>query len=540
MLIRRWRARASPGGHARLLPLRLGHARADAFRGLRPRVTQRHPTERPLESYLDGHYARLRDRRQPLSSRPPAHILLAACERDAAGLGGAGPQRRVHQHADRGAGQVRRRPDVCGPVRALSRCGPHTRRRPEPAVRDLRRLQRLEWLPRPTARSATAAATASTSTRGTWKVDCGAIHGVPTDPRPRVTLALYPEDDQTRLAGPATPGQVGAQTSDLTARTSRRETSAPLPRRDDQPAGAAACRFVFEGGAVVNRRVPQAALDADGSVGRGAHGPTRDGARRTICVGGRRLLVARRSAKPVAGSRARAIARACSRMRPHGCCRRCSTVAQWERSLALQNRAPRWIPRRSISFCAEPLARRPGAPLSAGGRSSWIYLKVGDEWKASHARLKVRNRTGQTLHVAARATSPPLRHHVPCATSRFDPARLHDAVRQTTPEHQLLPGGRRRRGRVDRRFKLIVSTEQVDGFLLVQGASNSARSCPARATRAIGTPQSARRSSSENEWFTKDLRVKVVRRLDEVGATGLQPSPTARSSSRGIRRSRPI
>ena len=53
----------------------------EAVRGLKPRLTHEVTTERPLESYLDGHYARLRDAGQPLFVPTARHILLAACER---------------------------------------------------------------------------------------------------------------------------------------------------------------------------------------------------------------------------------------------------------------------------------------------------------------------------------------------------------------------------------------------------------------------------------------------------------------------------
>ena len=52
-----------------------------AVRGLKPRLTHEVTTERPLDTYLDGHYSRLRETRQPLFVPTGRHILLAACER---------------------------------------------------------------------------------------------------------------------------------------------------------------------------------------------------------------------------------------------------------------------------------------------------------------------------------------------------------------------------------------------------------------------------------------------------------------------------
>ena len=44
----------------------------EAVRGLKPRLTHEVTTERPLESYLDGHYSRLRDADSRCSCRRPA------------------------------------------------------------------------------------------------------------------------------------------------------------------------------------------------------------------------------------------------------------------------------------------------------------------------------------------------------------------------------------------------------------------------------------------------------------------------------------
>ena len=65
-------------------------------------------------------------------------------------------------------------------------------------------------------------------------------------------------------------------------------------------------------------------------------------------------------------------------------------------------------------------------------------------------------------------------------------------------------------------FTLIVSTEPVDDFLLVQNPL--VLGATASSTRAIGTVQPVKKLVHENEWFTKHLRFKVVRRVDTVGA----------------------
>ena len=48
-----------------------------------------------------------------------------------------------------------------------------------------------------------------------WKVNAGALHGLPTEAEKSVGLALYAEDDATRFVGNASSTIVGAQDSEL-------------------------------------------------------------------------------------------------------------------------------------------------------------------------------------------------------------------------------------------------------------------------------------------------------------------------------------
>src|SRR5262249_23601689 len=99
--------------------------------------------------------------------------------------------------------------------------------------------------------------------QGSWKVECGAIHGVPTEPDKTVTLALYMENDQARLAGNARAIQVGAQKSDLqldfksdvSVRYRAEITSLPVPPMP-----------VYLQGDAKSKDLLQKALEKDGSV----------------------------------------------------------------------------------------------------------------------------------------------------------------------------------------------------------------------------------------------------------------------------------
>jgi pimeloyl-ACP methyl ester carboxylesterase len=80
------------------------------------------------------------------------------------------------------------------------------------------------------------------------------------------------------------------------------------------------------------------------------------------------------------------------------------------------------------------------------------------------------------------------------------------------------------------RFKLIASTERVDGFLLEQ--QELERGKTRSGTRALGSARKIGRKVNGEEWLTKDLTVRTVRRLDELGATDWV-SPNGRITVKG-------
>ena len=481
---------------------------ADAFRGLTPRVTHEVITERPLESYLDGHYARLRDSHQPLIVPTARHILLAACERtqlasEAPDSSGVFTSTLIEVLRKSGGDLTY--------ADLFVRCRAAVRTRAEDQNPQFETYAGFNassgFLGRHA--SSTARRYSAYFDRGTWKVDCGAIHGVPTAPETTVALALYPEDDQTRLAGPATVVRVGAQTSDLTlgfpgepsVRYRAAMTSLPAPPMPVH----------FEGGAE-EQRVVQAALDADGFVNV-ALTDVKDGARYAIASeGGVLWLTQRETGLRIQGAAISPgmLADAATRLLPS-----LRTVAQWERSLALQNLGTAMDPALVDFVLAEPLASGQ-EHVYPTGEIILDYVKVGDEWRGIDARIKVRNRTAQPLHVAVAHFS---RQYGITALRNEPvlPGQDYMTLWETTPEQQLYLEDDVNES-IDT-FQLLVSTEQVDAFLLEQGGIElgAVVPVPVATLRDLGTPQSARKKPHRNEWFTKSLRVKVVRRLNVVG-----------------------
>ncbi len=96
---------------------------ADDFTQLKARQTHEVFDERPLESYLDGYYAKLsKGGRVARDSGQPSYSAGRLPTRSKS-LGRQGPQRRVHQHAARSIGKERDRYLLCRSFRALSDCG---------------------------------------------------------------------------------------------------------------------------------------------------------------------------------------------------------------------------------------------------------------------------------------------------------------------------------------------------------------------------------------------------------------------------------
>lgn len=65
-------------------------------------------------------------------------------------------------------------------------------------------------------------------------------------------------------------------------------------------------------------------------------------------------------------------------------------------------------------------------------------------------------------------------------------------------------------------FKLIVSTEKVDDFLLGQQPLELGKVVTPPSTRGLSFGEPRKKLVHENEWFTKDVRVKLVRQLDRI------------------------
>ena len=186
----------------------------DAFRGLTPRLTDEVTIERPLESYLNGHYAGLRDAKGPLSIPAARHIVLTACERGQLAQEAGG-----HGVFTTTLGDVlRKSSDGVSYADLFVRCRAAVRSRAfdqDPQFETYGGFDAYAgFLAGPVAR-ASRSRYFTYCDQGAWTTECGAINGVSSGPGTSVTLALYREDDATTPVGTARALQVGPQKSEI-------------------------------------------------------------------------------------------------------------------------------------------------------------------------------------------------------------------------------------------------------------------------------------------------------------------------------------
>jgi pimeloyl-ACP methyl ester carboxylesterase len=478
---------------------------ADEFRGLQARVTDTVATPRPLDSYLDGYYAGLRRRGEPMSIPASRHILLAACDRsqtaketrDRSGVFTS----TLVEVLDKSGGDLTY-------ADLFVRCRAAVRTRADDQTPQFEALGRFN------AQAGFLGRTASFSARrysvyfegDAWKVDCGAIHGAPTEPEKTVAFSLYPEDDHARPAGTAVTVQVGPQKSELKLDF---ESDPALRYRAELTSLPVAPLVVdFEGPAAA-RDALQKAIDGDGAV---AAALTDSGKAdyRLVTGGGTLWLEARATGLRIQGV---ALDPAGSGGAAAGIAPVLKQVARWERSLALQNRQTR-LDRGLVDFVFAEQLGEGQEHVYPEGDVTLDYAKVNGEWKNILGKFKARNHTSQTLYMILAYFSADFGLYV-LRNDTIKPSDLFTTLWGDGPDdYFFLPEGE---NAAVERFKLIVSTERVDDFLLRQDPLELGGLAPsARALGGIGP--AAAKMPLQNEWLTKDCAVTVARRLDRVGA----------------------
>lgn len=502
-----------------------GTRSADGFSGLVPRMTGAVTDERPLESYLGGHYAQLVADGQPLSVPSSRHILLAACERGQLAqelLAGPGAEpggiftSTLLEVLNASGGEL-------SYADLFVRCRAAVRKRARDQNPQFEAAARFDarsgFLGRSIRRQGRRFSVHCE--RGQWQAACGAMHGLTADSAQPVALTLYPEGDATRSAGTATALQIGAQTSALQldfvsppgARYQAEITSLPVPPM----------LLGFDGSAA-QRDAVQQALDGDLSAPVQLLGVDA-GAPYTLALAATRLALqragegaARAGLAPLTlawtdvsdppepaelGAAAQALQATLQ------------AVQQWERLRTLAN--PRTQMDVSLLDFEISELQPDGSPFVHPGRELTLTsVRQGSDWLNCRLRLRVRNRSPQPLHVLLLNLSPHWGIHrlanEPLAAGSGWMTLFGDGA----DEYFYVDDGL---DEVIERFQLVVATEPMDDFLLTQDDLVPDTHIPrtrAGGTRGVGSVRA--RKVHKNEWFTLPLQVRVLRQLGHVGA----------------------
>lgn len=461
---------------------------------------------RPLASYLEGQFEQMRQRGEEPAVPASRHLLMAACDRSQTAKEDLGTHRGIFTTALfdvlRKSGDAPNYAELH--VRAQAAVRQYIRETQktaqDPQFEGFGGFDAYAGFLGRAARRSRPTYSVYYANDG-WTVECGAIQGASTDPAHPAAFALSADDAP---GGHAKTSRVGAQTSrivpDFVADPQRRYV-AELVSLPPMP-----MLVGFTGDAAV-RAVLDAAIAADPAVGVALVDPSvGDGI--ALRAEGGSIRVERSSGGaiaevPMVGD---AWTAPVLKILAH--------IAQWRRTLALDNAHPR-IDREAVDL--RFVEQAPGVPdrIHDGGDFTLDYREVDGAWRPVSGEMQIRNRTGQVLNFA-------LVHFGEDFAVRV---LANDQVAPGDEYMTMLVGVEKPSPKVSftvdagdlsiERIKLIVSTERVDDFRIALE--------PIAATRGFGSAAEVAEAAVPitDDWFARDLTVRVLRRRDRIGAAAL-------------------
>ena len=476
-----------------------GTREAAEFAGANVRMTQGVLRERPLETYLGGYYADL-EAKGMLEIPIGRHMLMAACDRTQTAKEvpstccGVFTTTLVDVLAS--SGEIPTYAELFTRARASVQArGQDQDPQFEPTSDFSANLGFLGGAGR-------AAKTYRVAYDGqAWKAGCGAIQGLPTDSAQPVRMALHPEGDSETVAGTATATRIGAQQSELALDFEAAPDQAFQAELTSLPAPPMAVRFdAPEPDLQAAMQGFAAGGAADVALASGA-----DGAGYRLTVEGDALMLRSQATGALVqgglideGGLQQAALALAPAMRQ---------VMLWERALALRNPRTQLDPEQfDFNLALTPIGGEP--QVRQGADVTLDFVQVGDDWPRIRFELRARNRSDQPLYAALLYFSESF------AVRAFPTEPIDPGDQPTTLLTNTLFLRPDRDASLDR-FKLVVATEPIDAFLL---------SAPPLAnlgqvvgvTRDVGFDD-AETQPITNDWFAKDLRVRLIRRVDRAG-----------------------
>jgi hypothetical protein len=463
----------------------------------------RDDTSRPLESYLEGFYKNMDTIRIPQSR----HVLMAACDRqqrayetkDHRGffstallevLTKSGPDISYADLFVRCRAAIRKRVSIQTPqFETFSHFMPYTK------FLDGRPLEKR-------------ARYHVYYEKDKWRMDGGALHGLPAEAEKVIEVALYPESAgdpaADKTAGYAKVSSLGAQKSTLSLdfETSREDRyyaeiiSLPVPplpvllEGDDQ------------GKNLVKNSLPQwANFEFTDEPGIAQYALSVRKGRFLLSQKDKNLLIRGAEGDP----------RLC-REYMFSILER---VMQWERSLALQNHQTALNPE-EVDFKFFRVLENGMEQECQGDLITLDFVNTGDGWKEIHGRLRVRNRAPQKLYVTLVYFSEKFGIYILRNEPLLPEKGFVTLWGEGKKDYIKLPEGI---DEAEDNFKLVVSTEPMDDFLLVQPKLELEKIVSIKDPGDIGEVNENKRERKRkitNDWFTKILTVKTIRQPHQV------------------------
>ncbi len=476
----------------------------DMLRKMRVRQTNQVDVERSLESYLEGYYAKLKQKgeSQWFSIPTSKHILLSACERTQTA------KENLEDHSGVFTSTLvevlRNSPVSISYADLFVRCRAAVRKRAENQNPQFESYKNFRAFSGFLGRETSGEPPYQVYNEGnSWKINAGALQGLPTEPEKSVGLMLFRKEDLKTPIGTASTVLVGPQESsvkpDVTVDPSVRYhaeiTSLPLP-----PV------LMYFKGDETTKELLQRALEKDKSVN----------VMLTSVAAGTQYEISVENGKILLTQRELAVMIQAVEINPKSPDDSAALmvsilkhVVRWEKGLALQNHGTR-MDTSHVDFVFSKVGDNGEEQPYPQNEITLDYVKSGSEWKNILSKFKVRNRTEQELHIVFAHFSSA--YGINVYSNEPVPAGKEVTLEvegNPTPQFWLDDPV----NQALENFKLIVSTEKVDDFLLTQEPLELGKTMPS--TRGFGTPRAT--AKYENDWFTKALTVKIVRQLDRVG-----------------------
>jgi hypothetical protein len=459
---------------------------------------KRNAAPRPLETYLEGFYSRNKTLRIPQSR----HVLMAACSRyqrayetkDHRGffssallevLTKSSPDISYADLFVRCRTAIRKRVSIQTPqFETFSHFMPYTKFLDGRPLGEIPRYYVY-------------------FEKGKWRMEGGALHGLATEAEKIIEVALYSESDRDpaadKAAGYANVSSLGAQKSTLhmdfeTSRETRYYAeiiSLPVPPLPVLLEGD------LEGKSLVKNSLPiWANFEFTDEPGIAQYALSVRKGRFLLSQKDKNLLIQGAEGEPSL------------------CCKYMFSllerVIRWERSLALQNHQTAFD-LEEVEFTFFQVLDNGTEKECQGDLITLDFVNTGDGWKEIHGRLRVRNQALQKLYVTLVYFSEKFGIYILRNEPLLPKKDFITLWGEGKKDYIKLPEGI---DQAEDNFKLVVSTEPMDDFLLVQPDLELGKMVSIKDPGDIGEVNENKRETKRkitNDWFTKILTIKTIR-----------------------------